>query len=193
DIFVPFIKPPPPPPGPAAGATGEIPGQTGLPNADTATGSLAFSGVSIGAPSFVWSGGSLPAAQQTSLPSESHLAFTGPDSTGFSFTIPDNALDFLAQNETLKVVYPVTLTDGTGNSLTQQVIVTLAGANDSPMIGVKTLAGAVTEDSHTPTETASGTIAFTDVDLTDTHVVSAVFKSTDYSGQLGTLSAVKNS
>ena len=44
-----------------------------------------------------------------------------------------------------------------------------------------------------PTETASGTIAFHDVDLTDTHVASAVFKSTDYSSQLGTLSAVISS
>ena len=193
DFFVPFIEPPPlppPPPGPAASATAEIPGQTGIPNTDTATGSLAFSGVSIGDPSFVWSGGSLPGTQQTSLPSESHLAFTGPGSTGFSFTIPDSALDFLAQNETLTVVYPVTLTDGNGNSLTQQVIVTLTGANDLPMIGVETLSGEVTEKAHTTTETASGTIAFHDVDLTDTHVASAVFKSTDYSSQLGTLSAV---
>ena len=193
DFFVPFIEPPPlppPPPGPAASATAEIPGQTGIPNTDTATGSLAFSGVSIGDPSFVWSGGSLPGAQQTSLPSESHLAFTGPGSTGFSFTIPDSALDFLAQNETLTVVYPVTLTDGNGNSLTQQVIVTLTGANDLPMIGVETLSGEVTEKAHTTTETTSGTIAFHDVDLTDTHVASAVFKSTDYSSQLGTLSAV---
>ena len=193
DFFVPFIAPPPlppPPPGPAASATAEIPGQTGIPNTDTATGSLAFSGVSIGDPSFVWSGGSLPGAQQTSLPSESHLAFTGPGSTGFSFTIPDSALDFLAQNETLTVVYPVTLTDGNGNSLTQQVIVTLTGANDLPMIGVETLSGEVTEKAHTTTETTSGTIAFHDVDLTDTHVASAVFKSTDYSSQLGTLSAV---
>ncbi|MGB6417134.1 MAG: hypothetical protein WBF50_11110, partial [Pseudolabrys sp.] len=45
DFFVPFIAPPPlppPPPGPAASATAEIPGQTGIPNTDTATGSLAF-------------------------------------------------------------------------------------------------------------------------------------------------------
>ena len=126
------------------------------------------------------------------MPSESHLAFTGPGSTGFSFTIPDSALDFLAQNETLTVVYPVTLTDGNGNSLTQQVIVTLTGANDLPMISVvdPPSGGGVIENANTPTETASGTIAFHDVDLTDTHVVSAAFKSTDYSSQLGTLSAV---
>ena len=100
---------PPPPPGPAASATAEIPGQTGIASIDTATGSLAFSGVSIGDPNFVWSGGSLPPAEQTSLASASHLAFAGPGSAGFSFTIPDSALDFLAQNETLTVVYPVTL------------------------------------------------------------------------------------
>ena len=78
----------------------------------------------------------------------------------------------------------------TGNNLTQQVIVTLTGANDLPMVGVETLTGAVTANAHAPAETTSGTIAFHDVDLTDTHIVSAAFKSTDYSSQLGTLSAV---
>src|SRR5262249_2358698 len=67
--------------------------------------------------------------------------------------------------------------------------------NDAPVIGVAQLTGSVTEDlqgHETGSETTSGTIAFTDADLTDVHLVSAVFKSTDYAGgQLGSLTAVK--
>jgi T1SS-143 domain-containing protein len=45
---------------------------------------------------------------------------------------------------------------------------------------------------ETGSETTSGTIAFTDADLTNVHLVSAAFKSTDYAlGQLGSLTAVK--
>src|SRR5262249_41951149 len=108
-------------------------------------------------------------------------------------SIPDKSLDFLAMNEILTVTYNVQLTDNAGHSVPQQVIVTLTGSNDLPTVDAETLAGAVTENAHTPSETASGTIAFHDVDLTDVHLVSAAFKSTDYSSQLGTLTVVRNS
>ena len=97
----------------------------------------------------------------------------------------------MAANETLTVTYNLTLTDELGHDLPQQVVITLTGSNDAPMIGVKTVDGGVTENAHAPTETAAGTVAFDDVDVTDAHVVSAAFKSTDYSSQLGTLTAVK--
>src|SRR5262249_57015167 len=76
-----------------------------------------------------------------------------------------------------------------------EVTVLRRGIDDAPVIGVAQLTGSVTEDlqgHETGSETTSGTIAFTDADLTDVHLVSAAFKGTDYAlGQLGSLTAVK--
>ena len=192
DVFVPPPPPPPPPPpGPAAGATVELPGETGATSTDTAQGTLALSAVAVGAPAFAWSGGNLTTTEQSNLAAASQLTFTGTNANGFSFSIPDKSLDFLAKNETLTVTYNVTVTDGAGHNLPQQVIITLSGSNDLPMIGAKTITGGVVENAQAPTETAAGTIAFGDVDLTDTHVVSAVLKSTDYSSEIGTFTAEK--
>jgi hypothetical protein len=77
---------------------------------------------------------------------------------------------------------------GTGTT-SQDVTVTVVGVNDAPMIvaGSTSATGAITEDAQghgTGNETTSGSIAFKDVDLKDTHTVSAsdpsfVWKSTD--------------
>ncbi|TPM07246.1 type I secretion protein, partial [Mesorhizobium sp. B2-3-11] len=100
-------------------------------------------------------------------------------------------LQSLAQGQVLtdKLTYAVQLGNGTLSWATTTIQFT--GTNDKPVIGAATLVGAVTEDAHTPIETATGTMAFSDVDLTDLHLASAVFKGTDYSGQLGSLNAVK--
>ncbi|MGY3888062.1 hypothetical protein ACW5WY_21690, partial [Aeromonas aquatica] len=47
----------------------------------------------------------------------------------------------------------------------------LQGTNDDPVLSVDT-SGAVTEDAATPTLTDSGVLSFTDVDTTNTHMVS---------------------
>ncbi|TPI12520.1 type I secretion protein, partial [Mesorhizobium sp. B4-1-3] len=100
-------------------------------------------------------------------------------------------LQSLAQGQVItdKLTYAIQLGNGTLSWATTTIQFT--GTNDKPVIGAATLVGAVTEDAHTPTETATGTIAFSDVDLTDVHLVSAVFKGTDYGGQLGSLAAVE--
>ena len=63
--------------------------------------------------------------------------------------------------------------------------------NDAPVITAQDLAGAVTE-LVTPSGnlTDTGTITFTDVDLTDVHLVSA--NGTPIGTTLGTLTAVKD-
>ncbi|TPI52670.1 hypothetical protein FJ420_32355 [Mesorhizobium sp. B3-1-3] len=100
-------------------------------------------------------------------------------------------LQSLAQGQVLtdKLTYAIQLGNGTLSWATTTIQFT--GTNNQPVIGAATLVGGVTEDAHIPTETATGTVAFGDVDLTDVHLVSAVFKGTDYSGQLGSLNAVK--
>src|SRR5262249_40486813 len=126
-------------------------------------------------------------------------AGTAGSGTGGLLTRQMTASD-AAQRQELKGVifrdtYTVTLDDQNGGVVTRDVTVTITGTDDAPVIGVAQLTGSVTEDAQgheTGSETTSGTIAFTDADLTDVHLVSAAFKSTDYAlGQLRSLTAVK--
>ncbi|MDG4889253.1 VCBS domain-containing protein, partial [Mesorhizobium sp. WSM4887] len=83
--------------------------------------------------------------------------------------------------------------DGHGGTVDQVVTVTVTGTNDDPTI-TATATGSVTEDSPAgATETSSGTISFADVDLTDSHSVTASFLSSTNAGglQLGSLIATK--
>jgi VCBS repeat-containing protein len=79
------------------------------------------------------------------------------------------------------------VTDDKGATATQAVVMSIAGTNDAPVITSAMLSGSVTEQV-TPAGnlTSSGTVNFSDVDLSDSHTVSAVAAS---SGALGTLTA----
>ncbi|HEY2211850.1 MAG TPA: VCBS domain-containing protein, partial [Bradyrhizobium sp.] len=113
---------------------------------------------------------------------------------GWSFTLADNnpVLQSLAKGETITQVYTVTVRNNNGVLVTQDVTVTLAGTNDSPTITSENLHGAVTEQlAPGGNLTSSGVISFTDVDLTDVHLVSATGTPIGY--VLGTLTAVKDS
>jgi VCBS repeat-containing protein len=125
------------------------------------------------------------------------------DSTGgvtgsihWTFSVVDGALDFLAAGQTLVQSYAVTIGDFHNGPATQIVTVTLTGTNDPTVIvaAATTASGAITElpgvTGSTVTDLATGTIAFTDADLTDTHrVVSVVPQGAGYLGSftLGTL------
>ena len=163
--------PPPPPPPPTGGTAVERPEQTGNPSNDTTIGSLAFTGVDPGAPSFVWSGGPLTSGQTAALTSATSLTFAGPSLTAFEFNIQDQALDLLAANETLTITYNVTLTDGAGHTLTQPVVIVANGTNDAPIftssdpniLRIETIDAV----GNPPTLIASGSLIFKDVDLND--------------------------
>ena len=163
--------PPPPPPPPTGGTAVERPEQTGNPSNDTTIGSLAFTGVDPGAPSFVWSGGPLTSGQTAALTSATSLTFAGPSLTAFEFNIQDQALDLLAANETLTITYNVTLTDGAGHTLTQPVVIVANGTNDAPIftssdpniLRIETIDAV----GNPPTLIASGSLTFKDVDLND--------------------------
>src|SRR5947209_4501361 len=75
---------------------------------------------------------------------------------------------------------------------TKQIDVTITGTNDFPVITAQDLVGAVTEQV-TPAGNLSdsGAITFSDVDLTDVHLVSAA--GTPVGTTLGSLTVVKNS
>src|SRR5262249_8817326 len=175
---------------------------TGSTSLDSAPGTLTFTDVDLddhhtvsasAPPTFTWSGGTLTAAQLAALTAASTLTLSETDSTGsgagsigFNYSAADKTFDFLAANETLTVIYNVTVTDNNGASSTQPVTITVTGSNDAPVITSTAETGAVTEDTNVDNSgnlNAGGTITFTDVDLTDKHTVTF---TPDGSGYLGT-------
>ena len=119
-------------------------------------------------------------------------ASTG-DGTGqitWTYQVNDGAVDDLAAGQSLTQVYTVTVTDEsvavtgeTHATATQTITITINGTNDVPTITGAVASGSVTEivdggvGENSATLSDSGTIDFADVDLTDTHTVSAVLVS----------------
>ena len=119
---------------------------------------------------------------------------------GWTFKVNDSALDFLAEGQTLTQIYTVTVDDGNGGTATQDVTITITGENDAPTIvaGSTTSSGSVAErvdgaiDENIVTHTATGTVAFADVDLIDVHSAGVTPNAGGYLGSL-TLGAVDQS
>jgi VCBS repeat-containing protein len=116
---------------------------------------------------------------------------------GWSFKINDSALDFLAEGQTLTQIYTVTVDDGNGGTVAQDVTITITGENDAPAIvaGGTTTSGSVAErvdgaiDENIVTHTTGGTVAFADIDVIDVHGASVTPNAGGYVGSL-TLGAV---
>ncbi|TYC68958.1 hypothetical protein FMN63_09965 [Stappia sp. BW2] len=53
----------------------------------------------------------------------------------WSYSVAEEHLDFLAAEEQVKVVYTVTVDDGNGGVVEQDVTITITGTNDAPTIG----------------------------------------------------------
>jgi VCBS repeat-containing protein len=96
----------------------------------------------------------------------------------------------LAAGQTVQDTFTARVADGHGSFDTKTITVNVTGTNDNAIISVGAgdhNTGAVTENAHASgTETSSGTLSFSDVDLTDHHSVTGVTAS---SGALGTLTA----
>nr|WP_249812748.1 VCBS domain-containing protein [Bradyrhizobium sp. 141] len=119
-----------------------------------------------------------------------HEFSTDPDNgatLGWHFSLDNNdaVLQSLAQGQTITQVYTVTFTDDHGAYVSQDVTVTINGANDAPTItsSAADVAGAVTENACA-TLSIDGTLAIQDLDLIDTHTAEAVFKSSTSSAHL---------
>jgi VCBS repeat-containing protein len=133
--------------------------------------------------------GSVPAATQADLAAA--LTTTLNDSTGtgtgsvdWNFNIADQDLDFLAEGQTLTVNYNVKVSDGSTNA-NQTVSVVITGANDAVAVtsgpGSATVAEQPNTAGSTALDTSTGTLAFADVDLTDSHSVSVTLDSAVWS------------
>lgn len=193
--------------GPESSTLSELADTTGSATPDTTspvpTGTLNFTDadtgdshtVAVSLASETWSGGpTLPAGTDGAL--HTALATTLHDSTGtgsggvdWTFSIPDNQLDFLAAGETLTIDYQVQVSDAS-TTATQTVEVVITGANDAVVITSGPESGTVAEQANTigsssldsTSPTPTGTLAFDDVDLTDHHSVSVDVGSAVWSG-----------
>ncbi|MBR0756666.1 VCBS domain-containing protein [Bradyrhizobium jicamae] len=102
-----------------------------------------------------------------------------------TFGAPDLAFDYLAAGEHLDITYTVQLDDHAGGVSTQTVTVTVIGTNDKPVfLSCPETAHLVEDQNVSPSGdlTAHGDLAFADVDLSDTHTVSATVTATRSGG-----------
>jgi VCBS repeat-containing protein len=118
----------------------------------------------------------------------------------WSFNSGSTTFDYLAAGEELTFTYTVATLDGTGRSgndgtqgsATSTVTVTVVGTNDGPVLTAGVVSGAITEDAGVYSR--SGSVSFTDLDLTNRHTASILTSNSDaavWSG--GTLSAAQKS
>ncbi len=189
--------------GPQSASVSELADTTGSLAPDTTSaGSLNFTDGDTGdthtasatLTSAVWSGGStvptetLTAAQTALSTTVNDSTGTGSGSVDLNFSIPDNEVDFLAAGETLTLTYNVAVSDAS-ETATQTVTVTVEGANDAPAVTSAPDSGSVDELANTTGSSAqdstSGTLSFSDVDLSDSHTVQVSLDSATWSGGAG--------
>jgi VCBS repeat-containing protein len=190
--------------GPESASVLELADTTGSAAIDTTTtvpaGTLAFTDADTGDTHTVTttllstSGGAVPAATQADLAGAISTTLhdstgTGTGSVDWNFNIADHDFDYLAAGETLTVNYNVKVSDASTNA-SQAVSVVVTGANDAVTMtggpGSASVAeqpgvnGSSSPDSTSPVPT--GTLSFTDVDLSDVHTVDVAVSSAIWSG-----------
>ena len=145
-------------------------------------------------------GGTLNALQQADIAAlEIKLGIapgSGNNNNGtatLTYSVVDSAFDFLAAGETLTLTYFVRVDNnyaGNDEATTLPITITITGTNDVPVIttGAESVAysgGKLTPGGNLQTiggAPTKGTLAFTDVDLTDTHKVAAKLTGASMSG-----------
>ena len=97
----------------------------------------------------------------------------GTGTVVWHYDISDGALDFLGENDQLTLTFTVRVSDGFGGIATQDVVITVNGTEDAPVITSEAQSGSVTEiadnasGENVTVHHQSDTITFTDVDLSD--------------------------
>lgn len=91
----------------------------------------------------------------------------------WKFDSGTHTFDYLAVGEEVKLTYTVTVDDGQGGTIAQDVVVTIHGSNDRPEISVVSANGDSDfisfgeNDAAIADGTAGGTLTLTDVDVSD--------------------------
>ncbi|WP_418147726.1 VCBS domain-containing protein [Variovorax paradoxus] len=116
----------------------------------------------------------------------------GDPSTWYFQYQPHTAdFQYLAAGESATDTFSYEVMDADGGTGLATVTVTITGTNDGPVITAQDLAGAVSEQiAPAGTLSDSGVIGFSDLDLSDVHLVSAT--GTPVGSVLGSLTAVRN-
>ncbi|POB00800.1 DUF4347 domain-containing protein, partial [Halopseudomonas oceani] len=121
----------------------------------------------------------LTAEQQAAIENAFSISpAAGNDNDGtidWTYDIDASDLAFLAEGEVVTAVFTITVDDGQGGTATQDVTVTLTGSNDVPEVSAGDVTGEITDGSSDLTD--SGSISFTDVDLTDRPTATEATKS----------------
>jgi VCBS repeat-containing protein len=170
----------------------ELAGVTGSAAVDTAAAALTFTDADptdLHTASVVALGTGYLGVFTLGTVAESNATGVVVGSVPWSFSVVDGTLDFLAAGQTVVQSYSVKIADPNGGTVVQTVTVTLTGTNDAPTIAATTKAtGAVLERpgvlGSPLLDTATGIVAFKDVDLTDTHTVSVAPQAAGYLGTL---------
>ena len=103
------------------------------------------------------------------------------DSTGlggvitWNYSVAASAVEYIAEGETKVETFTFSLLDGQGGSVERTVTITITGTNDAPILTVDAEGGVTEDDADSTTLSDSGTLSFTDVDVTDTHAVTASY------------------
>jgi VCBS repeat-containing protein len=114
----------------------------------------------------------------------------------FTYDLNQSALATAPKGNSLQT-YQVVLADQNGHSVSKDITVSVAGLGQTTSFTDGASAVAVSENSAVTSDTADGSLAFLDTDLSDVHVVSVSKTGTagpdGFSGALGTLTASINS
>src|SRR6185295_8329343 len=169
--------------GPQAGSVVEDAASTPSPTDSlNAAGTVAFSDVDLSdthSVSFAASPANTTSLGTFALGAVSEAPDAATGSVGWTYGLNNGSAQYLADGQVATETYTVTVNDGHGSTTTQDVVITITGTNDAVLITSGPQTGSVVEDADTtPSATdslnASGTVSFSDVDLSDTHSVSFV-------------------
>ncbi|MVT65075.1 hypothetical protein GPL21_08135 [Bradyrhizobium pachyrhizi] len=166
----------------------EMIGETGSIKLDVAQGAVTFADVDLSDTHIVSITGVAESGTTTGLPEDESIILNWlslgmlTDSTGgiagsqaWTFSAADRNFDYLADGETLTLTYTVEVNDHHGGVISQPVTITITGSNDAPIVTSVPPAAIIPEQPDTTgsstLDSASGTVAFTDVDLSDTHTM----------------------
>ncbi|MDO9319560.1 MAG: VCBS domain-containing protein [Gammaproteobacteria bacterium] len=143
----------------------------------TDSGVITFSDVDLNDAHLVSAAGTPVGTTLGSLSAVKNIDTTGTGTGGqltWTYTAPSSALVYLGEGQTKVESFTISLNDQHGGLITRQIDVTITGTNEGPVIGTQDLSGALVEQL-TPIGVLaeSGSIQFTDADLSDVHVASA--------------------
>jgi VCBS repeat-containing protein len=105
----------------------------------------------------------------------------GANSLGWNFNSGAENFNYLAQGENLILTYRVQVTDGVLASSAQDVVITISGANDAPVLAAIAPQAYVDTAGNDSFVQFTGTLSLTDADASDTHVYSIAGQGVDNS------------